>query len=251
MRTALLLALCACLMSCSTSSDSGATADSPHPARHSRGHGPRDVPGSEGEASPELPPGHPPMDGPARRAGMPSDAVHGGGGMPMGEMPADEPQGGGAAGPDLQWQAQEGWRSVRPSSSMRVAEWALAKVDSDAEDASLVVFHFPGGGDVQSNLDRWYGQFEQPDGRPSSEVARVANRTVAGLRVTVADVSGTFSGGMMGMGGGQSAAKPNFRLLAALVETYSGPWFFKLTGPKDTVEHWHASFDLFLGTLHR
>ena len=236
MKTALLLALCAFLMSCSTSSESS-TGD--QPARRSRGHGPRDVPGAADEAAAELPPGHPPTDGPA------------GSGMPVGALPSDATHGGGAAGPDLQWQGQDGWRSVRPSSSMRVAEWALPKVDGDAEDASLVVFHFPGGGDVQSNLDRWYAQFEQPDGRPSSEVARVANRTVAGMRVTVTDISGTFAGGMMGMGGGASASKPDYRLLAAIVETDTGPWFFKLTGPKNTVEHWHGSFDLFLGTLHR
>lgn len=241
--TLILLALGAMLLSCNTTSSDEAESRPAKTKRRAGGHGPRDIPGSAEEGSPELPPGHPPMGG---QPGMPSDPTHGGG-MPMGEMPTGEGE-----GPPLRWQAQDGWRSVQPSSSMRVAEWALAKSGGDAEDASMVVFHFAGGGDVQSNLDRWFGQFTQPDGRPTSEVAQVASRDVSGLRVTVADVSGTFAGGMMmGSGAPEPATKPNYRLLAAIVETPSGPWFFKLTGPKNTVEHWKASFDAFVGSLHQ
>lgn len=237
MRTCLAV-LAIAVLSCSSSSPSEDA-----PRRPRRGHGPEDVPAGE-EGPHALPVGEPvamPHGG-----GMPHDSIHGGGGG-GGEEPA---AGGGGGGGDLQWTAPDGWRSVTPSSSMRVAEWALAKSDGDADDASLVVFHFPGtGGSVQANLDRWYGQFEQPDGRATGDVAQVTTRDVASLHVTITDVTGTFAGGGM-MGGPPSAPKPDYRMLAAIVETPAGPWFFKLTGPKRTVEHWRASFDAFVASLH-
>lgn len=264
MRNSTILAA-ALLVACSTSSPSSSDSPSKRPRR---GHGPEDVPASEagGGALPEGHAGIPregmPDDDVHRGGGggMPRDDVHGGGGMPaddvhagVGAVPSDDAHGGGtaAAPAALQWTAPEGWRSVAPSSSMRVAEWSLPKAEPDPEDASMVVFHFPGmGGGVQANLDRWYTQFEQPDGRPTSEVARVSSRTVADLRVTITDVGGTFAGGGM-MGGAPAGPKPNFRMVAAIVETDAGPWFFKLTGPARTVERWRASFDQFVVSLHR
>jgi hypothetical protein len=251
------------LVACSTSSPASSESGSKRPRR---GHGPEDVPSTEAGAR-ALPKGHPvamPRDGMpgddvhGGGGGMPGDDVHGGGGgMPGddvhggGGMPGDDVHGGAPAPAGLEWTVPQGWRSVAPSSSMRVAEWSLGKADGDQEDASAVVFHFPGmGGGVQANLDRWYTQFEQPDGRPTSEVARVSSRTVADLRVTITDVSGTFSGGGM-MGGAPSTPQPNFRMVAAIVETDAGPWFFKLTGPGRTVERWRASFDQFVVSLHR
>ena len=35
----------------------------------------------------------------------------------------------------------------------------------------------------------------------------------------------------------------DFRLLAAVVETPAGPYFFKLTGPDPTVRRWTDSFE--------
>jgi hypothetical protein len=175
--------------------------------------------------------------------------------LPLGHpavMPHDTaPQAPSGTDSDLHWQAPEGWQSIPPASSMRRAEWTLPHVPADSEDASLVVYYFGNGqgGGVQDNLDRWYGQFEQPDGRPSRDVAHVAHRTVSGLNVTIADLTGTFSGGGM-PGMPATGPKPGFRLLAAIVETRGGPWFFKITGPAATVDHWRASFDTFVGSLH-
>ena len=46
------------------------------------------------------------------------------------------------------------------------------------------------GGSVDANLDRWLGQMEQADGKPSKAVAKTATMTTNGLKVTVLDVSG-------------------------------------------------------------
>ncbi len=181
MRNALIL-VAALVVACSSPPSS--STDSPT-KRPRRGHGPEDVPGDGAHALPEgspvaMPREGMPNDDVHRGAGMPRDGAHGGG-MPGDDvhggsgMPGDDAHGGGGGAPaaGLAWTAPEGWRSVPPSSSMRVAEWALAKADGDPEDASLVVFHFPGtGGSVQANLDRWYTQFEQPDGEAQQAAAQ-------------------------------------------------------------------------------
>ena len=73
----------------------------------------------------------------------------------------------GAAAASLKFDVPAGWVSKTPSSSMRVAEFTLPKVASDAEDATVTVYYFGGqGGSVQANIDRWIGQMAQPDGKP-------------------------------------------------------------------------------------
>ena len=42
---------------------------------------------------------------------------------------------------------------------------------------------------------------------------------------------------------------PNFRLMAAVVETPIGPYFFKLTGPDRTVARWNNRFAAFLRSV--
>ena len=56
-----------------------------------------------------------------------------------------------------------------------------------------MIFYFGGeGGTIAANLDRWISQMEQPDGRPSHEVAISTTFEANGLPVTVLDVPGTF-----------------------------------------------------------
>ena len=56
----------------------------------------------------------------------------------------------------LKFDVPKGWVSKTPSSTMRVAEFTLAKAAGDAEDATVTVYFFGGqGGSVQANLDRW------------------------------------------------------------------------------------------------
>jgi len=150
---------------------------------------------------------------------------------------------------NLTFSAPPDWVAEPPSSSNREAQYKLSRAGSDSEDAELVVYHFSGGGGTpQANIDRWIGQFHKADGTPASDTAKVARKEINGIPVTTLDISGTYEGSMMPM---QQASKPktDYRLLAAIVETKSGPWFFKLTGPAKTVAKWQSSFDLFLNSI--
>ncbi len=163
-----------------------------------------------------LPPGHPPT---ATVAGAPT-GVPSRTPQPSSFDPAHPSVGG------VTWTASAPLVYRVPSSSMRVAEYV---VSADA-DAVMTVFYFPGmGGTVDANIERWVGQFSQPDGSPSADAAEIRRLDSHGLAVTLVDVSGNFGGGM--------GAPPQVgqRLLGAIVEASAGPVFFKLIGPSEVV----------------
>ncbi len=123
------------------------------------------------------------------------------------------------------------WESSQPSSSMRIGQFSLPGETGPAE---LAVFG-PMGGGVQMNIDRWIGQVEQPDGSSSKDKAIQEKIEGAQFETTFLDVTGTYKGMQM-PGGPAQEDQENYRLLASIVETPSGPWFFKATGPHETLE---------------
>lgn len=146
----------------------------------------------------------------------------------------------------LNFAAPAGWKTVATSSSMRVAQFTLPRAAGDAADAELVVYYFGGsGGTVEANIERWLGQMQQPDGKPSSAIAKRDSRTVNGLKVTLVDVSGTYVAEVT-PGSPQRHNSPNFRLRAAVIEAPNGPYFIKLTGPANTVAASEKQFEAFL-----
>ncbi|MFA6109925.1 MAG: hypothetical protein WDA75_14255 [Candidatus Latescibacterota bacterium] len=183
--------------------------------------------------SPHLPAGHPPLD--ANQATEPSSAPA------AAPTPSDL---GGLAG-----QAPAEWRQVPPSSSMRLAEYALPGYPGGTADAVLAVFHFGQnqGGGVEANIQRWFSQFIQPDGGSTEARARRSTRTVRGMPVTLVDLEGTYNGGMGA--GGQGEPQPGYRMLGAVVEAPRGTFFYKLTGPRTTVAYWAEAFSTYLESL--
>lgn len=135
----------------------------------------------------------------------------------------------------LEFESPEGWIAETPASTMRVAQYRLPGEGS--EDAEVAVFTFPGtGGSVDANIQRWIGQFSEAD----RENAAVTRKTVNDLPVTYLDISGTYTPGMMD--GDSTRPQPDYRVLAAVIETPTDPWFVKLTGPSATVDQWEESF---------
>ena len=148
---------------------------------------------------------------------------------------------------ELRYKAPDGWVTEKPTSTMRVAQYKLPKVEGDPEDASLVLYYFGAsqGGAVQANIDRWIGQIEQPDGSSSKDKAKTESMTVNGLKVTTVDVSGTFTAEMT-PGSGDRRNNADYRLRAAVIETPKGNYFAKLTGPSKTVARWDSAFAEYL-----
>jgi hypothetical protein len=130
-----------------------------------------------------------------------------------------------------------------------MGQYRIPRVGGDEADSEMVVFHFGGGGgSVQANVDRWVGQFTTAEGGPVSDQARISERQRNGLDITIVDVSGTYNesrGPMMA----ETTARTGYRMLAAVVNGTGGPWFFKLTGPENTVNESEEGFQSLLDGL--
>jgi hypothetical protein len=137
----------------------------------------------------------------------------------------------------ITWIDPPAFKRVPPSNPMRKASFVVPHAEGDAEDGELTVFYFgPGqGGSVDANVDRWVKQF----GEVKPGDVRRADREANGLRQHTVELdSGTFSAGM----GGGSKAKDNYGLVGGIVETPSGAYFFKMTGPSKTIKKAKADF---------
>jgi hypothetical protein len=140
----------------------------------------------------------------------------------------------------ITWVDPPGLRRVPPKSAMRKASYEVPRVSGDSEDGELAVFYFgPGqGGSLDANVDRWVKQFT---GISANDVKR-ADREANGLRQHTVEIQhGTFDAGQMAMGGSKGP-KSDYALEGAIVETPSGAYFFKMTGPAKTVLAARAPF---------
>jgi hypothetical protein len=136
--------------------------------------------------------------------------------------------------------------TVKPvTSSMRAADFTLP-----GNDAELIVYYFgeSGAGSIDENLDRWFNQFKQADGKPSRDAAKIEKMKFAGQDATYVSVSGRFVAGAM-PGATEAVDKPDQRMLAAIVASPSGPYYFKLVGSKATIDANAAAFLAMLNSL--
>jgi len=150
----------------------------------------------------------------------------------------------------LRYTVPGSWQRVPAPSDMRAAQYRIEGATPDAaDDAEVVLFFFgPGqGGSTEANLERWYGQFTQPDGKPSKEAAVVTVRTVNGLKVTSVDLRGIYQAQVRS--GESGGPRPDTRMLAAAIEGPGGPWFFRIVGPAATVDTVAADFNQTLLSL--
>lgn len=148
------------------------------------------------------------------------------------------------------YEVPENWIEEKPQSPMRKAQFRWPGAEGE-EDAEMALFHFPGtGGSIEQNLDRWFGQFSQPDGSDSESRVQKMNMTVDGMKVTVVYLSGTYLKSTTPMMSGPVEEKPDYAMLAAILESPDGPWFFKSVGPEKTIDFWRDEFNKFIQTVN-
>lgn len=141
------------------------------------------------------------------------------------------------------WSYPSTWQKGGPR-AMRVVTYTIPAAAGDAEGGECAVSFFPSGagGDIESNIQRWSGQFENAPSPIKKE------EDVNGLKIAKVVISGTYlapSGPMMESAG----KKENFRLFGAIVEAPEGKLFFKFTGPAKTVEGAGSEFDALIGSI--
>ncbi len=152
--------------------------------------------------------------------------------------------------PGLSYSPPDGWIREEPTSEYRMIQYRLRGENEQIGDARLVVAYFghQGARSVESNFDRWINLFEQSDGRPSRDVARIERRNVNGFEVHELSLEGTYVAAVT-PGFDEHLNRTGRRLEAAVVFSEAGPYYFKAVGPSETVTRWEASFEALLASL--
>lgn len=144
----------------------------------------------------------------------------------------------------LKLRVPETWKTQKSSSNMRLATYALPKIDGDTDDAELTIFSFGGGGGgVEANVSRWIGQFAS-EGRKS----RLFKGKAGENEYYFADISGTYNKPDGPPFLRKTKRAPGYRMLGVILATtvkqktddgqnadVRKVFFLKLTGPEKTV----------------
>lgn len=154
----------------------------------------------------------------------------------------------------LLWDAPATWtRLETPPATPQKAAYRIAKTGNDKEDAELVVLFFGtgSGGDPEPAFKAWLGQF---DGNAGAAAKR-EEIDVKGFKAETVEVTGKFKIGLTPPTPHHNhppvqMVKENFRLYGVVVKTPDrGNWFFKLTGPDETVQSAKSALRGMLETL--
>ena len=143
------------------------------------------------------------------------------------------------AGGKFKLVAPDTW--IRKEPKVRIIDHEFEVPASEDDERSGRVTVMGAGGTVEENLDRWFGQFLQPDGSSTKDAAEIDEMTVAGQEVHLVDVSGTYVDKPPFAGRG--IERENYRMLAAIIATKSGQdYFIKLYGPERTIAENEKAF---------
>jgi hypothetical protein len=146
----------------------------------------------------------------------------------------------------LQLKVAENWQKKKPQNNIIEYEFAAPKAEGDETDGRITLMG--AGGSVEANIERWTGQFEQPDGAPAK--AKVTQQKVAGCDVHLLDISGTFKD--KPPFSGTEVKRPGYRMFAAIIASKEqGNYFIKLYGPQRTVTENEKAFSQMIGSLER
>ncbi len=150
----------------------------------------------------------------------------------------------------ISWTKPAGWISETPGNKMRKAQYKLPRAEGDSEDAGMVVYHFGGSaGGIEANVERWLGQWQKDDGSAFTlEDAKISKSKSGTLKLTTVELEGHFVAAVR-PGAAERHDKPDHAMLAVIVTSPEGNYFFKLLGPKATLAKWQESFETFRGSI--
>lgn len=177
---------------------------------------PKDPPPVQAQVMPvadnqALPPGHPPA----------------GGAVPPPPVATAAPES------PLAWTVPAGWTQL-PGNQMRFASFQVS------DDPKFLLSVIPLGmeaGELVPNVNRWEQQLGLP-ASPADKINDVVKKvSTNGIDINTVDLTGPES------------ANPRMRMLAAMTNAGGQVWFFKLTGPIDTVGKQKEKFDAFVKSL--
>jgi hypothetical protein len=155
----------------------------------------------------------------------------------------------------LVWEVPGSWAKLdAPGSGPKKAAYRVNPSGNDKEDAEVNVFFFGTGakGDPAANFKEWFDQFDGDVGATAVHEAF----EVHGLKIETVETSGTYKIGLTPPPKGKRVSpvqmvKNKWRLYGAVVRTTDrGNWFFKLTGPDESVQAGKSQLRALLESAH-
>lgn len=138
----------------------------------------------------------------------------------------------------LTFEAPKNFERQQPRSEIIMHEFSIPPAEGDARPGRMTVT--TSGGSVQQNIDRWIGQFAQPDGSDTRKNGKIEETEIRGHAVHFVELSGTFDDKPAPFAPGQK--RENYRMLGAIIPTAEGTIYFKLYGPRKTVSESQEAF---------
>jgi hypothetical protein len=121
------------------------------------------------------------------------------------------------------------WAWTKPSMQFRTLQYTVPGEGDSTKAAELIVSVFVAGdgGPLDANIERWRGQFRN-NNEPVE--AKRSSKEVGPLKIEFVELAGDY------MAMGAPAPKKDSLQLAAIVQAEGRNVFFRLVGPKETVE---------------
>ncbi len=127
------------------------------------------------------------------------------------------------------WKKPEKWKDG-PEKMMRMATFMIPPSEGDSDEGEVSVSRAMGS--VEANVTRWRGQFKD------SPEAKVEDKEVAGIKTTLVEIEGTWM-----------PDKEGWKMVVAMMHTKGQAHFFKMWGPKKTIDDARSDFDGLLGSI--
>lgn len=135
------------------------------------------------------------------------------------------------------------WVRRKPRTRIVEHEFSASIADGKDDDARITVMG--AGGSIEQNINRWIGQFTQPDGKSTRVNTDITEKEVAGQKVHLVKLAGTFRDQLGPFA--PATYRENYRMLGAIIVTEKmGRYYVKMVGPKETVD---AHEKAFLGVI--
>lgn len=147
----------------------------------------------------------------------------------------------------LDFQAPKSWEKKQPKFNIVEAEFAPKSSKENVDPARLTIM--ASGGTVEANMERWISQFSQEDGSDTEDHTKQEEKKVNGMTVHIVDISGTYADSA-GPFAGNAVDRKGYRMLGAIIETkVVGNYYFKMYGPKETMDEHEARFKAMIETI--
>jgi hypothetical protein len=167
------------------------------------------------------------------------------------KAPAEPERGASSAAPPavapLAWDVPGSWAKLDvPSATPKKAAYQVNAAGDDKESATVDVFFYGTGakGDPAAIFKEWFDQFDGDVGATATHEAF----EVHGLKVETVETTGTYKIALTPPPRGKRVSpvqmvKNKWRIYGAVVRTTDrGNWFFKLTGPDESVQAGKSQF---------